>query len=88
MLAGYQQRNFSAPISRSKISHNVYSRSDQGPTVVIIQELPGIGPEALSVTDQFSEQGYRVVLPHLFGPLGRVSWFFNLGRVFCMRRGY
>jgi dienelactone hydrolase len=88
MLAGYQQRNFSAPIGRSKISHDVYSRGDQGPTVVIIQELPGIGPETLSLGDQLSEQGYRVVLPHLFGPLGRISLLGNLGRVFCMRKEF
>ena len=88
MLAGYQQRNFSAPIGRSKISHDVYWRGDQGPTVVIIQELPGIGPETLSLADQLSDQGYRVVLPHLFGPLGRISLLGNLGRVFCMRKEF
>ena len=89
MLEGYEQRPFTAPLSDgTTVTHDVYSRGSEGPTVVIIQELPGIGPETLALADRFVEQGYFVVLPHLFGPLGKISLLGNLVRVFCMRREF
>ena len=88
MLAGYKQTSFSVKTGDNSISHDVYVRGDQGPTVVIIQELPGIGPQTLDLADRFFRQGYRVVVPHLFGPLGRISMAGNLLRVFCMRREF
>ena len=88
MLEGYQQRVFTAPASETTISHDVYSQGDQGPTIVIIQELPGIGPQTLDLARRFADAGYRVVLPHLFGPLGKISLGGNLVRVFCMRREF
>ena len=59
-------------------SHDVYSIGDGDKVVVIIQELPGIGQETLSLADKFVARGYRVILPHLFGPLGRTSTGGNL----------
>lgn len=89
MLDGYDKRTFQAPIASGHvISHDVYSRGAQRPTVVIIQELPGIGPETLALADRFADQGYRVVLPHLFGPLGRISMIGNMTRVVCMRKEF
>ena len=89
MLEGYDKRVFSAQIrGGTNVSHDVYSRGEQSATVVIIQELPGIGPETLALADRFSAQGYRVVLPHLFGPLGKISLAGNLFRVFCMRKEF
>jgi dienelactone hydrolase len=89
MLDGYDKRSFQAATAGGhSISHDVYSRGTQRPTVVIIQELPGIGPETLALADRFAEQGYRVVLPHLFGPLGKISMIGNMARVFCMRKEF
>lgn len=89
MLEGYDKRTFTAPVRGGHdVTHDVYSRGDQSATVIIIQELPGIGPETLALADRFSAQGYRVVLPHLFGPLGRISMAGNLFRVFCMRKEF
>jgi dienelactone hydrolase len=51
------------------------------------RRLPGIGPETLRLADKLVSAGYRVVLPHLFGPLGRTSPA-NIVRVFCMRREF
>ncbi len=56
--------------------------------MVIIQELPGIGPETLRLADEFVDRGFAVVLPHLFGPLEKTSIGGNLLRVFCMRREF
>ena len=89
MLEGFEKREFSAPLSTGHmVTHDVYTRGQPGPTVVIIQELPGIGPETLTLADRFVEEGFRVVLPHLFGPLGGISLAGNLLRVFCLRREF
>ncbi len=85
----YTKFSFSAPLASGHVvTHDVYSRGSEGPTVVIIQELPGIGPETLSLADTFVDAGYRVVLPHLFGPLGRISMLGNIVRVFCLRKEF
>ena len=85
-MAGFSRRSFAAPLRNgSSIDHDVYSRGEGRP-VVLIQELPGIGQETLRLADRLVDAGHRVVLPHLFGPLGRVAMVSNLGRVFCMRK--
>jgi len=73
--------------SGARIRHDVY-RKGSGPAVVIIQELPGIGPQTLKLADEFVEKGFEVFLPHLFGPIGRISLAGNLARVFCMRKEF
>ena len=102
MLDGYQKRQFTAPLVAAGLVtedpavsvksvnaiHDVYTRGDASATVVIIQELPGIGPETLHLADLFVERGFRVVLPHLFGPLGKISMLGNMARVMCMRREF
>lgn len=88
MLTDFQKTTFSAYTGSTEITHDVYSLGAQGPTVVIIQELPGIGPETIDLARRFSNEGFRVVLPHLFGPLGRISMLGNLARVMCMRREF
>lgn len=69
-------------------THDVYTIGDGGKIVVIIQELPGIGQETLSLADKFVHQGYTVVLPHLFGPIGRTTVLGNIIQVLCMRREF
>ncbi len=87
-IADYTKSSFTASTNEGhEITHNVYTRG-QGKLCVIIQELPGIGQETLSLADRFIDNGYRVVLPHLFGPIGKTSIAGNLMRVFCMRREF
>lgn len=71
----------------NSISHDVCQRGS-GEPVVIIQELPGIGPETMRLADEFVARGFKVVLPHLFGPLEKIIMGGNLLRVFCMRREF
>ena len=86
--AGYEKRRFEAPARGGPpIVHDVYERGD-GPPVVIIQELPGIGRATLRLADRLEDAGLGIVLPHLFGPLGRVDLLRNTARVFCMRREF
>ena len=87
-MTGYESRSFSAPLrSGRSITHDVYERGD-GPPIVLIQELPGLGLETLRLADRFVLAGYQVSLPHLFGPLGRTSIVGNLARVVCMRHEF
>lgn len=87
-IANYQKTSFTAPLASGKpVTHDLYTRGE-GPPVVLIQELPGIGKETLRLADRLVEQGFKVVMPHLFGPLERTSMFGNTVRVFCMRREF
>lgn len=87
-INAYQKSNFSANTQKGHtITHNVYTRG-AGKIVVIIQELPGIGQETLALADKFVARGYKAILPHLFGPIGKVSTAGNLFRVFCMRKEF
>ena len=82
-IADYNCAPFTATcVNGTRISHDVYRRGSGAP-VVIIQELPGIGPETLRLADAFVERGFEVVLPHLFGPLEKGSIGGNLLRVWA-----
>ncbi len=87
-ISAYAKSEFTANSSKGKsIVHDVYERGE-GKVCVIIQELPGIGQETLGLADAFVDRGYKAVLPHLFGPIGKTSVAGNLFRVFCMRREF
>ena len=87
-LSGYQKASFSAQTREGRsLSHDVYSRG-AGTPLVLIQELPGIGQETLSLADKLVDAGHEVVMPHLFGPLGKISIGGNLARVMCMRKEF
>lgn len=87
-LSAYQKSVFTADTREGRsISHDVYSRGSGSP-VVLIQELPGIGQETLRLADKLVDAGHEVVMPHLFGPLGKTSIGGNLLRVMCMRKEF
>lgn len=87
-MDGFEKSVFSTDaVDGQPLEHDVYTKGD-GPIILIIQELPGIGTETLRLADKLIEAGFRVVLPHLFGPLGRLSFVGNIARVFCMRREF
>jgi len=87
-ISAYQKESFSSKINTGHlITHDVYTRGE-GKILVLIQELPGIGQETLALADRFVARGYKVVLPHLFGPIGKIRVAGNLFRVFCMRKEF
>ena len=87
-LSAYQKSVVTADTREGRsISHDVYSRGSGSP-VVLIQELPGIGQETLRLADKLVDAGHEVVMPHLFGPLGKTSIGGNLLRVMCMRKEF
>lgn len=88
MLSDWDKSVFSTDAVDGKpLSHDVYTKGE-GPVVLIIQELPGIGVETKRLADDLITSGFRVVLPHLFGPIGKLSFAGNIARVFCMRREF
>lgn len=88
-IADYSKEEFSCKMSNNKVAtHNIYTLGKGKKIVVIIQELPGIGQETLSLADKFVGEGYTVVLPHLFGPIGKTATARNLIQVLCMRREF
>lgn len=85
----YDKTHFSATMRNGKVAvHDVYTLGSGNKLVVIIQELPGIGQETLSLADEFVTKGYTVVLPHLFGPIGKTAVLGNFARVLCMRKEF
>jgi len=84
----YAREAFSAPDRSGRmITHDVYARGE-GPPIVLIQELPGIGQETLRLADIFIDNSFSVILPHLFGPIGKVQTGRNMLRVLCLRREF
>ena len=89
MLDTFNQSSFEAPLADGTIvCHDVYTKGESDAVVVVVQELPGIGAETIELADILVSNGFRVVLPHLFGPLGRTSMLGNTLRVFCMRKEF
>jgi dienelactone hydrolase len=84
----FAKSSFKAPTSDGgEIPHDIYQLGSGAP-IVIIQELPGIGQETLDLAQRFVAQGFSVYLPHLFGPIGKISLAGNVARVFCMRKEF
>jgi dienelactone hydrolase len=87
-ISDYTKTVFTAETREGRsVSHDIYHRGSGSP-VVLIQELPGIGQETLALADRLVDAGHEVVMPHLFGPIGRTSIGGNLVRVLCLRKEF
>jgi len=87
-IADYTKTIFTAETREGhSVSHDIYRRGSGAP-VVLIQELPGIGQETLALADRLIGAGFEVIMPHLFGPIGRTSIGGNLFRVLCLRKEF
>ena len=87
-ISQFDRSAFSTNLSGGhEVTHDIYTRGAGAP-VLLIQELPGIGQETLRLADRLVDAGFEVVMPHLFGPIGKTSMGGNLLRVFCMRKEF
>ena len=87
-ISAFEKDIFTATTSDGHdICHTVFRRGSGAP-VVLIQELPGIGQETLALADRLICAGFEVILPHLFGPVGKTSIAGNLLRVMCLRKEF
>lgn len=88
-INAYQKETFSHKMRNNAVAtHDIYTLGKGDKVVIIIQELPGIGQETLALADKLVAQNYTVVLPHLFGPIGKTSHVGNTVRVLCMRKEF
>jgi dienelactone hydrolase len=85
-MVGFTKEAFTAPISRHPTSFDVY-RIGAGAPVILMQEMPGIGREAIAFCKRLADGGFEVWAPHWFGPLGATSPL-NLVRLLCLRREF
>lgn len=67
-LGNFEHRPFTAV----GITHDTYRRGN-GPSVIVMHEIPGLTPEVLGLAELISDAGYHVVVPSLFGTPGKPS---------------
>lgn len=80
--------SFTGPLAGGRdATHDVHVAGD-GPPILILQELPGIGPETLALAQKLNNNGFTVYLPHLFGTFGKITMKRNLLRMLCIRREF
>ena len=87
-IESYRKKEFSFTTNKGlAISHDIYTNGSGKKIVVIIQELPGISQKTLALADRFVARGYTVVLPHLFGPIGKKASMSNFKKV-CISKEF
>lgn len=85
---GYQAFEFEAlNADGQSLRHSIYF-AGEGPGLLLLQEMPGIGPEMIRLAERFRAEGFQVYMPHLFGPLGEVDRVRNGIRILCMRKEF
>jgi dienelactone hydrolase len=66
-------------------------RRGTGPGIVVIHESPGLTPEVIEFGDELVDEGFTVVLPHLFGSSHAPPRTWEAGRVvprLCVTREF
>ena len=87
-IDAYTKCDFAGPVGKARRSFPVYMRG-RGPSVVIMQELPGTGQQVRRFADALVRAGFQVWLPHMYGTAGRTTTVRNAARIlFCMRREF
>lgn len=60
----------SSVFSHEGDARTVYRRG-QGPAIVVMHEIPGITPAVAGFATRVADAGFTVLMPHLFGEIGR-----------------
>lgn len=88
-ITDYEKSDFTATTRHGDpVTHKIYRRGDSRKIVLLMQELPGITDETLLLADRLVERGFRVVMPHLLGPMGKSQMIRNSARLLCMRKEF
>ncbi|MBK6516034.1 MAG: dienelactone hydrolase family protein [Polyangiaceae bacterium] len=66
VVAGWDKGTFSF----EGFTHDTYRRG-KGPGVVVMHEMPGLTPNVAAFGNRVVDAGFTVVMPHLFGEVGR-----------------
>lgn len=70
VLSGWSESRF----EHEGIAHPVFRRGE-GPGVVVMHEIPGITPPVARFAESVVDAGFTVVLPSMFGEIGRPKTF-------------
>ena len=84
-LHEYERWKFSGTLAGRPKNLTVFSRGE-GPSILLLQELPGINRWLLWFADRLVGRGFRVHIPHLFGPLEKSAEKANLVKILLFRR--
>ena len=52
--------------SSDGFDYPIYQRGT-GPGIIVVHEIPGLTPEVIDFGDELVDEGFTVVMPHLFG---------------------
>lgn len=63
----------------------VYVKGEDGPPLILLHELPGLSGQTFELGDYFYRQGFRVVMPLLFGTMG-TSNTLRAGLQICLQK--
>ena len=80
-LDGWTCSEHTAEVGGRPTTHPVWRRG-AGPGVVVIHEMPGLTAGVARFGEELVEAGYTVLLPHLFGPVGREFSNLDVAKVF------
>lgn len=89
-LDGWQAGDHTAPVNGKPTTHPTY-RKGAGPGVIVIHEMPGLTTGVIGFAEELVAAGHTVVLPHLFGPVGRPFGPADLARALpevCINREF
>lgn len=81
-LAGFE----SYPFEAKGISRQIYT-CGQGAPIIVLHELPGLAQPAVNFARRLVGDGFRVYLPHLFGPFMQYAPLLN-GLALCVSKEF
>ena len=87
-LDGWTRSEHTDDVAGVPTTHPVWRRGS-GPGVVVVHELPGLTAGVVRFGEELVAAGFTVLLPHLFGPVGREFGAVDVARVFpriCVSR--
>lgn len=58
---------------QGETSLELYVKGEAGPPLILLHELPGLSQQTFALGDYFFQQGFRVVMPLLFGRAGKAN---------------
>lgn len=89
-LDSWTRSEHTAEVDGTPTTHPVWRRGN-GPGVIVVHELPGLTLGVIRFGEELVDAGYTVLLPHLFGPVGREFSNLDVARVLprvCISREF
>jgi len=69
---GFRQERREIRIQR-ETRLEIYVKGEAGPPLILLHELPGLSQQTFALGEYFFQQGFRVVMPLLFGTAGKAN---------------